>query len=263
MKTKFRFLLLLGMAAVTLLQSCAVVRQGEVGLKRTSGRLSHRVLQPGLYGINPFVSVMRKIPVRTQTLQAKFEALPTQEGLAVGTEITTIYRIMPDSAFYIEANLGSSFEQEVILPVLRSATADVTSRFTAKDLYTAERSRIEKEIITEMTKNLGARGFVIEAVLLKCIFLPEGLLRSIEQKLQSEQEAQRMQFVLQREKQEAERKRVEAEGIRDAQKIISEGLTPLLIQFRTIDAFRELSKSPNSKLIITDGKSPIMLNPGQ
>ncbi len=288
MKTK---LICLMAIASLLAQSCVVIKQGQVGMKRTNGALSKRVLKPGLHGINPLTSVMRRVPVRTQTLQARLDALPSKEGLSIASELTLVYHIRADSAYHVESELGENFERELVLPVLRSTTADITARFMAKDLHSASRTIIEKEILKEMGERIGHRGFVIENVLLKSIVLPAGLFRAIEEKLEAEQDAQRASFVLQqrkteaeqaamvkqiqaeqenrvmevvlkREKQEAERKRVEAEGIRDAQRAIGQGLTPLLIQYQAVEAFKDLAKSNNAKFIITDGKSPMLLNPG-
>jgi regulator of protease activity HflC (stomatin/prohibitin superfamily) len=145
--------------------------------------------------------------------------------------------------------------------VFRSAAADISSKFFAKDMHTGERDMIEEQIRDRMREQLDERGIVIEAVLMKSIRLPERLSVAISEKLEAEQDAQRMEFVLAKERQEAERRRVEAEGIRDAQLIISEGLTPLLIQREQIEAFRELATSPNAKVIITDGESstPVLL----
>jgi regulator of protease activity HflC (stomatin/prohibitin superfamily) len=158
--------------------------------------------------------------------------------------------------------IGANYEEDLIVSVFRSAAADVSARFLAKDMYSAERASIEREIAAAMTRLIDQRGFIVEAVLMKSIQLPAGLARSIEQKLESEQQAQRMQFVLEQEKAEADRKRVEANGIRDAQKIIADGLSPMVIQWRTIEAFRHLATSPNSKVIVTDGRAPLMLQPG-
>jgi prohibitin 1 len=130
-------------------------------------------------------------------------------------------------------------------------------------MHSVQRATIEKEITDQMTKILEPRGFQIEAVLLKNISLPPGLARAVEEKLEAEQDAQRMAFLLDREKQEATRKRIEAEGIRDAQKIISEGLNKNIIEWQSIEAFRELAKSSNSKVIITDGNAPMMINPSK
>lgn len=127
-------------------------------------------------------------------------------------------------------------------------------------MHTVQREVIEKEIALKMSQILGERGFVIENVLLKSIKLPEGLSAAIEAKLRAEQESQQMEFVLNKEKQEAERKRLEATGIRDAQKIIAEGLTPILIQYKSLEVMQKLSLSPNTKIIITDGKTPYLIN---
>ena len=147
----------------------------------------------------------------------------------------------------------------MVLTAFRSAAADVASRHAAKDMHSGARASIEREIAEHLSANIGARGFEIEAVLLKSIQLPEELARAIQAKLAAEQQAQQMAFVLESERQEAERRRVEAEGIRDAQRIVDQGLSPMLIQWRAIEAFRELAQSSNAKIIITDGKSPLMM----
>ena len=126
-------------------------------------------------------------------------------------------------------------------------------------MHSGKRGEIEKEIKVHMAKILEGRGFVIEAVLLKSITLPKGLYAAIEGKLRAEQEAQQMQFVLQREEKEAERKRIEAAGIRDAQLIIKEGITEGNIQWKSLEVLREISMSPNAKLILTDGKTPVLI----
>jgi prohibitin 1 len=179
----------------------------------------------------------------------------------VAAVISILYRIEPTKAPYIVENIGVGNEQNVISSVFRSTAADVCSRFFAKDMHSAQRAVIEKEIANQMSELLVPRGFLVEAVLLKNIQLPAGLARAVEEKLEAEQVAQRMEFLLDREKREAERKKIEAEGIRDAQKIISEGLNKNIIEWQSIEAFRELAKSPNTKTIITDGKSPMLINP--
>lgn len=153
------------------------------------------------------------------------------------------------------------YERAVILPVFRASAADVTAKYMAKDMRTGNRFGIETEIKEQMMRIIGERGFVIESVLMKSIQLPKGLYQAIEEKLQAEQDAQRMEFVLQKERQEAERRIIEAEGIRDANQIISEGLTPEIIQYNTIEAYRELSGSDNAKIIIGSGTQPILLDP--
>jgi prohibitin 1 len=242
------------------LSSCAIVRQGEVGMKRRLGVLNPKVIQPGSVGFNPFTSTVIKMPIRTMNMEISSN-LPSKEGLNVAAVISILYRIEPNKAPYIVENIGVGNEQNVISSVFRSTAADVCSRFFAKDMHSAQRANIEKEIATQMSELLVPRGFVVEAVLLKNIQLPAGLARAVEEKLEAEQDAQRMEFLLDREKREAQRKKIEAEGIRDAQKIISEGLSKSIIEWQSIEAFRELSKSPNTKTIITDGKSPMLINP--
>ena len=153
-----------------------------------------------------------------------------------------------------------SYERTLILSTFRSASADVCAKFYAKDMHSGKRAQIESEIKNQMVDVLDGRGFVIEAILLKSIKLPTGLYSAIEGKLEAEQQAQQMEFVLQRETKEAERKRIEAEGIRDAQNIIKEGITDANIEWRSLEVLRELSSSPNAKIIITDGKTPVLIN---
>ncbi len=242
-----------------LVSSCATVRPGEVGLKQRFGRLQPTTYPPGLIGYNPFVTEVLRVPTRTVNLEVKLN-LPSEDGLNVAAEISILYRIKADMASSVIETIGTNYEQVVILSVFRSAAADVCSRFLAKDMYTASRAVIESEILAQMARVLGPRGFEIEAVLLKSIQLPAGLSRAIEQKLEAEQLAEQMEFELQRERMEAQRKTIEAEGIRDAQKIISAGLTPQVISWQSIEAFRQLATSPGTKVIITDGKAPFLVD---
>jgi regulator of protease activity HflC (stomatin/prohibitin superfamily) len=252
------------LAALALLSStltaCATVRQDEVGVKRTLGRIAQKPVTPGAQFIAPgFQSVLR-VPVRTVNREVRLD-LPTKEGLNVGADVSILYRIKPEMAPRVLEQSGMAYEEVIILPVFRSASADVSARFMAKDLHSGERATIERAIQQQMTQALDARGFVVENVLLKSIRLPAGLAQAVEQKLEAEQRAQQMRFVLETERQEADRKRVEAEGIRDAQKIIGEGLTPTVLQYQSIQAMRELAASPNAKLVMTDGKTPFLLTP--
>ncbi len=248
--------------AMILMVSCSVIRQGEVGMKRKLGKLDQQIIQPGAVAFNPLVTRIIKMPIRTMNMEINTN-LPSKEGLNVTAVISILYRIVPERAPFIIENIGVGNEANVISSVFRSSASDVCSRFFAKDMHSAQRASIESEITEQMEKILSPRGFKIEAVLLKNISLPAGLARAVEEKLEAEQAAQRMEFLLDREKREAQRKIIEAEGIRDSQKIISEGLTPAIIQWQSIDAFREVAKSPNSKVIITDGNAPMLINPGR
>lgn len=238
---------------------CATIQQNEVGMRRRAGKLDDRILGSGMYGVGMFTRVL-KVPISTTNLLIRAD-LPTKEGLTVNSEMSILYHIEKPKVPQLLTTVGENYEQVVILPVFRSVVRDVSARYMAKDLHTAERANIEQTIKTDMAKYLMEKGIVVENVLLKSVTLPAELTNAIEQRLRAEQEAFRMQFVLDRERQEAERKKVEAQGIRDAQKIISEGLNPLLIQWRAIEAFKELSKSNNAKVIITDGRSPMMVQP--
>lgn len=253
-------LIALCVISAMIFSNCTVIRQGEVGVKRSFGKISPQPLMEGARGFNPFTTTITKLPTRTMNIEVR-TPLPSKEGLTVQSDVSILYRLEGEYAPKIVEKLGKNYEEVVILPVFRSAVADVSARYFAKDMHTGERSQIEKEIQSLMMKQLKDRGFYVEAVLLKSIVLPAGLTRAIEDKLEAEQDSQRMEFILTKERQEAQRRTIEATGIRDSQKIIAEGLTPLLIQFKAIEAFNKLSTSPNTKIIITSADQPLMINP--
>ncbi len=251
---------LLSAITIVLISSCAVVRQGEVGVKRKLGKLDPRTIEAGAQVYNPFTTTILRLPIRTVNVEIQSN-LPSKEGLNVRSIISILYHIKRENAAEIIENIGTNYEDVVIKSVFRSASADVCSRFFAKDMHTSKRAIIEEEIRARMQELLADRGFEIEAVLLKTIQLPSGLALAVESKLEAEQEAQRMEFVLQRERLEAQRRKVEAEGIRDAQQILQEGISPQIIQWQSIEAFKELANSPGSRVIITDGKAPFLIDP--
>lgn len=238
--------------------SCTVIQQGDVGLRRVWGRIDPKPIGPGLAFYEVISTDIIRVPVRTSRVTVDF-VLPSKEGLNIETRIAILYRIVPDQAANVIGTIGPDYEETMIASVFRSAAADVSARFYAKDMYSAERSKIEKEIATAMSNILGARGFVIEAVLMKSISLPAGLAKAIEEKLQAEQAAEQMRFLIEREKLEAERRLIAAAAVRDAQKIVADGLTPEVIQMESIEAFKALAESPNTKVIITDGKAPFLI----
>ena len=242
-----------------ILCSCAVIRPGDVGIKQKFGKLKGKTKTQGLLFYNPFTSSVVRVPIRTINREIKLN-LPSKEGLNVQAEISILYHIEQEKVSEIISSVGKGYERTLILSTFRSASADVCARFYAKDMHSGKRGEIEREIKTQMAKLLDGRGFVIEAVLLKSITLPQGLYSAIEAKLQAEQEAQQMKFILQREEKEAERKRIEAAGIRDAQLIIKEGITESNIQWKSLEVLKEISMSPNAKLILTDGKTPVLIN---
>lgn len=242
-----------------LFSSCAVVRPGEVGIKQTLGKFSKVVKTQGTVIYNPLIS--RVIKESTQTNNIKLVlSLPSKEGLSVNSEISILYRLEANKVASVLENLGQNYES-VITSVFRSAASDVCAKFFAKDMHSGMRAKIELEILKKMKVNLEkqADGIDLIGVLMKRIQLPRGLANSIERKLQAEQDAMRLKFVLDQEKLEAERKIISAKGERDAQLIIAEGLTPEILKLKAIEAFKELAKSPNAKTIITDGKTPLIV----
>jgi regulator of protease activity HflC (stomatin/prohibitin superfamily) len=238
--------------------SCTVIRPGQAGVKQKLGRLGSEVKTSGPVFFNPFTSKVIITSIQTKNLELSIN-LPSKEGLSITSQISILYRIDQEKLPVIIQSLGLNFEQ-IIANVFRSASADVCAQYFAKDMHSGMRAKIEEAIQQKMEENLLHQGIIIEAVLMKSIQLPAGLSSSIEQKLQAEQDAMRMQFVLEQSKLEAERKIIEAKGTRDAQKILSEGLTDEIIRIRSVEAFEKLSSSPNSKVIITDGKTPLLID---
>lgn len=258
MNTRNVFKAIICLFAITLFASCVTIREGEVGVKRTLGKYADKPYTDGLKMYNPLTTKVIKISTQTENLEVGLN-IPSKEGLTIMSEVSILYNIDSKKAPKILRTLGTDYERNIILPVFRSAVADVTSRFYAKDMHTGERAAIEKEIRDQMMVLMDGKGIEVEAVLLKSIQLPRTLTRAIEAKLEAEQQAQQMEFVLDQARREAEQKRVEAAGIRDAQIIISEGLNAKLLQFKSIEAFQELAKSPNAKVIITDGDLPMIM----
>lgn len=236
---------------------CAIIQPGEVGVKQRFGKLIGEPKTSGIITYNPFIA--RVVTSSAQTTNLKLNLnLPSKEGLSVQSEISILYHIQADQFKKLLIQYGKDYEP-IVTAVFRSAASDVCAQYYAKDMHSGKRSDIEMAILKKMVGNLEGSGMVIENVLMKSISLPKGLATSIEQKLQAEQDAMRMEFVLQQEKLEAERKIIEAKGTRDAQLIQAEGLTPEILKMRSIDAFRDLSKSPNAKVIVTDGKTPFLI----
>lgn len=246
----------------TLILGCAVVGPGEVGVKTRWGSVEDTIYDPGLVRLQPARDKLIRVPTRTVNREVRLD-LPSKEGLNVSAEISILYHIQRDKAPQVIRDVGPDYEQVLILSVFRSASADICARFFAKDMHSGNRGEIEEQIRAEMDRLLAERGFSIEAVLLKSISLPPGLYSAIEDKLEAEQDAQRMTFVLQRERQEAERKAIEAQGVSEAQKVLADGLSPEIIEWRSLEVLEQLAASPNAKLIVTDGDAPVLIGDRQ
>jgi prohibitin 1 len=260
MKIEKLFFAALLAAGVFGLSNCTVVRQGEAGVKRTFGKYSDKVYTSGLKSYNPFTSTIVKVSTQTENIEVTVD-IPSREGLTIRSEVSILYNVKLREAPDLLRNIGMNYEETVILPVFRSAVADVTSKYYAKDMHSGSRPEIELAIRDLMMKTMKDKGIEVEAVLLKSIALPKSLAKAIEDKLEAEQQAQQMEFELLREQREAERKRIQAAGVRDANSIIAEGLTPSILQYKNIEAWLSLAQSPNAKVIITNSNTPAMVDP--
>lgn len=240
-----------------LLSSCAIIRPGQIGVKTRFGQFKGDPKDGGIMWYNPFIARVERVPIRTINRELTID-LPSKEGLTIRSDISILYHIEPAAVKKVIAEIGTDYDK-IITSVFRSASADVCANYFAKDMHSGRRDNIEREIAQKMNGYLKDRGFTIESVLLKSIILPQGLARAIEDKLEAEQQAQRMEFVLITEEKEAQRKRIEAEGDRNAQKILSDGLTPEILKLRSIEVLRELARSNNAKVIVTDGKTPVIM----
>jgi len=246
-------------ALIILSKSIAVIPAGHVGVQELFGHVYDDTLDAGIHIINPLLKI-HKMSVRTQQL-SEAASVPSQEGLIVGLDLTVLFSLDPRKAADVYRTIGLNYVSVIIVPSLRSVVRGVTASYDAKGLYTAERELIANQMNAELKPMIEKRGIRLEKVLLRSVKLPEILSTAIEKKLEAEQQAQQMKFVLNREKQEAERKRIEARGINDYNITVARGLTDQIIRLRGIEATRELAKSDNAKMVIVGGKDglPIIL----
>jgi regulator of protease activity HflC (stomatin/prohibitin superfamily) len=235
-------------AAIGIFNVFTVVSAGTVGVVDFLGSVSDNTLKAGVNVVNPMAKVI-KFSIKTQELKEVMN-VPSKEGLSVQLEISLLFRLDPDNANIIYKTVGPNYADIILMPQFRSVVRGVTARYEAKALYTASREQLAGEIMDELEGLVGPRGITIETAALRQIILPERLTKSIEEKLQAEQESQRMAFVLKKEEQEAERKRIEAKGIKDFQTIVSEGINDQLLRWKGIEATEKLANSTNSKVVV-------------
>jgi prohibitin 1 len=246
---KLAGLAIIGFVVIILLFSCITrVGTGRVGVLTLFGRVTGEVLSEGIHLINP-LKTNNEMSIQTQTLKES-ASVPSSEGLVMNLDTSLIYHLNPDRAAEVFQKIGANYETVVIEPMLRAAIREATASHTANALYTGEREMVAKQINDQLTSQLNQRGLTVENVLLRDIQLPQTLKASIEAKQQAEQEALAMSFRLQKEKQEAERKRIEAAGIRDFQQIVAQGISPQLLEWKGIEATELLSKSANTKVVV-------------
>ncbi|MBO9199646.1 MULTISPECIES: prohibitin family protein [Niastella] len=258
---------------IGILTSCVIqIEAGEIGVKKLFGKVQNDVLHSGLHFINPLLDV-EKMDVKTQnyTMSGVHDEGPkrgddairalTNDGLEVVIDLTVLYKVLPADAPRIVRETGLDFTDKIVRPVTRTKIRDNAVYYDAVALYSVKRDEFQARIFKSIEYDFKKRGLQLEQLLVRNITLPAMVKTAIEQKITAEQDAQKMQFVLQKEKQEAERKRVEAQGISDYQRIINESLTDRQLQYEQIKAMKELAGSANAKMVIMGkGNTPVILD---
>ena len=261
-------LTLAGISAASIVQ----IGAGEVGVKMLYGRVQNDVLSSGLHFINPLMDV-QKMDIKTQnyTMSSVRDEgakegddairVLTSDGLEVVIDLTVLYKVLPSAAPQILRETGLDYTDKIVRPLSRTRIRDNAVYYDAVSLYSSKRDEFQNRIFLSITGEFQKRGLLLEQLLVRNITLPQAVKTSIEQKMTAEQDAQKMEYVLQKEQQEAQRKRVEAQGISDYQRIISESLTDRQLQYESIKAQLEIAKSPNAKVIIMGkGSTPLMVD---
>ena len=263
-----------GIAAIVFGVLTACVKQvdaGEVGVPKLFGKVDYNVLESGLSFVNPLVTIT-DVNVRTQNYtmsgihnEGKKDGddairVLTSDGLEVTLDLTVLYHVNKPDAPRIVQEIGPDYEDVLVRPITRTKIRDNAVAYSAVDLYSVKREEFQSRIFKDIDAIFKGRGLILEQLLIRNIALPESVKAAIEEKINAEQASQKMQYTLQKEKQEADRKRIEAQGIADYQRILSQGLSDKMLQYEQIKAQKELSLSPNAKVVIMNGKSaPIIL----
>jgi prohibitin 1 len=240
--------LLVLIVIIFLFNSIIKVPTGSVTVLTLFGRVTGEVLSEGIHLINPLKSA-NDLSIQTQEIKES-ASVPSAEGLVLNLDTSLIYHLNPGKAADVYQKVGVRYMDVLVEPNLRAAIREATASHSANALYTGEREMVAKQVFDQLSSKLGERGVMVESVLLRDIQLPLTLKASIETKQQAEQEALAMNFRLQKEKQEAERKRIEAAGIRDFQQIVAQGISSQLLEWKGIEATENLAKSPNSKVVV-------------
>ena len=236
------------------------INAGKIGVKSLYGSVQPDVIESGLNIVNPFMDVTTfDIQTQNYTMSAVHNEgaqegddairVLSNDGLEVVIDLTVLYRIMPTEAPKIYKQIGENYTDKIVRPVTRTRIRDNAVYYDAVALYSTKRNEFQQRIFKSIEADFKSRGLVLEQLLIRNINLPQSVKATIESKINAEQDAQKMTFVLQKEKQEAERKRVEAQGIADYQRIISTGLSDKQLQYEQIKAQKELAASPNTKII--------------
>ncbi|HQW45493.1 MAG TPA: prohibitin family protein [Chitinophagaceae bacterium] len=254
------------------LTSCVKqIDAGYIGVQSLFGKIQQKTLGSGLNFVNPLMEI-KHLDVRTQnyTMSGVHDEgdkngddairVLTKDGLEVSIDLSVLYRISAEQAPKLIKEIGVEFKDKIIRPVARTKIRDNAVYYDAIELYSTRRDEFQTRIFKSIEDEFVKRGLVLENLLVRNITLPQTVKLTIESKINAEQDAQKMQFVLQKEKQEAERKRVEAQGIADYQRIINEGLTDKQLQYEQIKAYKELANSENSKIIVMPNNGKLILD---
>ena len=258
---------------IGVLTACVIqIDAGQVGVQKLFGKIQTNVLGSGLHFINPAVEVI-KLDTKTQNYtmsgvqdegrKSGDDAIRvlSADGLEVTIDLSVLYRVIPVDAPKLLTETGDNYEDKIVRPITRTRIRDNAVYYDAVALFAGKRDEFQNRIFRTIEADFKSRGLLLENLLVRNITLPQSVKTTIEQKINAEQDAQKMQFVLQKEKQEAERKRVEAQGIADYQRIISESLTDRQLQYESIKAQLEIAKSANTKVIIMGkGSNPVILD---
>jgi regulator of protease activity HflC (stomatin/prohibitin superfamily) len=274
----FRYSKILQIAGVVIMITAILIKcivqieAGQIGVKVLFGKVQNEVLGSGLHFINPFIEI-RSLDVKTQNYtmsgmtdegQKKDDdaiRVLTADGLEVTIDLTVLYKLLPSEAPKLVRETGVDYTDKIVRPLTRTKIRDNAVYYDAISLYSTKRDEFQSRIFKSIDEDFKIRGLVLEQLLVRNITLPQSVKTTIEQKINAEQDAQKMEFVLLKEKQEAERKRVEAQGIADYQRIINIGLTSQQLQYEQIKAYLELAKSQNAKVIIMGkGDAPVILD---
>ncbi|MBI4142418.1 prohibitin family protein [Candidatus Uhrbacteria bacterium] len=247
MRSKVPWIVFAVVVLLILASGVVVIGAGQTGVVHLFGKVRPTELRSGFHLVNPLARVER-MSIRTEEFsmtktreggQGDTLTVLTKEGLNVALDLTVLYRLQEEKASDIFREVGPTYRDRIILPIIRSAIRATIAEFEAKDVYSAKREEVAVKLRELISKDLEPRGITLEEVLLRDVSLPERLTQSIQEKLTAEQEAQRYEFTLQTAKKEAERKRIEAEGQRDAQRIITTSLTPEYLHFKYIESLKD------------------------
>lgn len=267
---------MIGFALIVLgiISSCFVqINAGTVGVQTLFGKIQGKVLTEGLNVVNPIMTVIKfDVKTRNYTMSAIHDEgdqtgddairVLSADGLEVVIDLTVLYRVTSDKAPTILRTIGENYTEIVVRPIVRTKIRDLAANYDAVALYSNKREEFQQRLFTAIEKEFTKRGFSLEQVLIRNLNLPQSVKAAIESKINAEQESQKMRFILDKERQEADRKRVEAQGISDYQRILTSTLTDKLLQYERIKAQKELAGSSNAKIIVIDGKNAPMIMTG-